>query len=150
MVPTRVLISKSSSPFTKILWWLLRAHRLQLGSPSLTCSIVFSVSEHDPCIYLFFALLQFYSMDIKVHYSAGSLFFVDYETDHQLSARGPSLVVWSRLGDLFVSQNPREFWALVLLNGFQVEHIPLICLVKFQFLAQFPADYLPYTVVLVL
>ena len=78
-----------------------------------------------------FAFLQFHSVvcwDGKVHKFSGfwggglqSLF----------------LVIWLRLGDPFVSQNPREFCA---------SHSPLVRMVKFKFLAQFPVNNLAHTV----
>ena len=55
-------------------------------------------------IICLFALFQFYPVvcqDGKVHYSTGSFYFFCW-----LSL---SLVIWPRLDDLFVSQNPREF-----------------------------------------
>ena len=33
---------------------------------------------------------------------------------------------------------------LILQDGFRVEHIPLVRMVKFQFLAQFPMDHFPH------
>ena len=66
----------------------------------------------------------------KVHYSAGSFFC-------WLSL---GLVIWPRSGALFVSQNPREVCTF-LQDGFQVVHIPLVRIVKFKFLAQFPVDH---------
>ena len=52
------------------------------------------------------------------------------------------LVVWSRLGDLFVSWNLREFSDLILLDGFLFVDIPFGGMVNFQFLTEFPVDYL--------
>ena len=46
------------SPFTS-LWWLFRTHQLQLVSPSLSCSIVFSVLYQGLGIYLSFRFLWF-------------------------------------------------------------------------------------------
>ncbi len=37
---------------------------------------------------------------------------------------------------------PEKFVRLILLNRFWVVHIPFHCMVKFQFLAQLPVDYL--------
>ena len=55
------------------------------------------------------------------------------------------LVVWPRLSDLFVYQNPRE----VLLDGYRVVHISLV-MIKFKFLALFPVDHLPHPVVYII
>ena len=53
------------------------------------------------------------------------------------------LVVWPRFDDLFVSQNLKEFCVSFSRT---VEHFPFVRLVKFQFLAQFPVDYLSHSV----
>ena len=50
-------------------------------------------------------------------------------------------------GDLFVSQNPAEFYACHSLGWILVVHIPFGSMVKFQFLAHFPVDLFPYPVV---
>ena len=45
-------------------------------------------------------------------------------------------VIWLRLDDPSVSQNPREFVHLIFLEWFWVVHIPFICIAKFKLLAQ--------------
>ena len=57
------------------------------------------------------------------------------------------IIVWPRLGDLFVSQNHREVCTSHILDGVWVVHIPFGQMVKFKFLAQFPVDHLPCPVV---
>ena len=47
-------------------------------------------------------------------------------------------------------KTPEEFVCLILLNRFWVEHIPFVCMVKLQFLAQFPVDHFPTQLCLVL
>ena len=83
-----------------ILWWLYRMHWLLLVSPSLSCSIVFSVLFQGPCTYLF-RLLPVLLQNGKVHSSVIFFFF-------KLSL---GLVVWLRFADPFVSWNTREFCA---------------------------------------
>ena len=62
-----------------ILWWVYRACQFQLVSTSLSCSIVFQFSNK---VYLPIALLAFFQFypvvtrKSKIHYSAGSLFFL--------------------------------------------------------------------------
>ena len=42
---------------------------------------------------------------------------------------------------------PKNFVLLIFSEGFQVVHIPFVCMVKFKFLAQFPVDQLPSAIV---
>ena len=65
-----------------------------------------------------------------MYYLAVSLFFLSQ-----------GLVFWPGLGDLFVCQNSREFCA----SNSQGQI--LVCIVKFECLAQFPVDDLPHPVV---
>ena len=89
------------------LWGLFRAHHLQLISPLPSCSILagfFLVLSKSLATYLSFHFLLFYFVVPRNGKMSTirqvSLFFI------WLSL---GLVVWPRLGDLFVSQNPREF-----------------------------------------
>ena len=62
-----------------VLWWLYRAHQLQLVSPSFSCSVVFSRSQARFRYLSLFSLSLFYPMvcqNGKVYYSAGSLFLL--------------------------------------------------------------------------
>ena len=58
-----------------------------------------------------------------------------------------SLIIWPRLSDLFYLKIPENFMCLILLGGFRFAHIPLVRMVKFKLLAQFPVDRLPHLVV---
>ena len=49
--------------------------------------------------------------------------------------------IWSRLDDPFVSKSQRIL-CLIFLDGFWVMQIPLVRMVKFTLLGQFPVDYL--------
>ena len=60
------------------------------------------------------------------------------------------LVFWPGLGDPFISQSPREFYAFHFLERFLFSHKPFVGMMKFQFLVQFPVDYLPQLVGLIL
>ena len=55
-----------------------------------------------------------------------------------------------KLDDLFVSQNPKEFYASFFLDKFWVAHIPRVRMVKFKLLAQFPWITFPIQSCLVL
>ena len=57
------------------------------------------------------------------------------------------LVVWPRLSDLFVSLIPEEVCVTRSSRRIPVCGYTFVRLVKFQFLAQFPVDYLPHPVV---
>ena len=52
IVPTRSLVPVS------IIWWLYQEHQLQLVSPSLSCSIVFSIPKQGPGTYPSFRFLS--------------------------------------------------------------------------------------------
>ena len=57
------------------------------------------------------------------------------------------MVVWPRLGDLFVSQNPREFYAPFSPGRILSCACTIFSMVIFKFLAVFPVDHLPHPVV---
>ena len=105
-----------------ILWWLYRVHQLQLVLPSLSCSIFF-FSYLTRSRYLLSLFSPFYSF---TQWSAGRskstikqvLFFI-YLLIYLFIYFWLSLalVVWPRLDDPFVSQNPvtpDEFFILAL------------------------------------
>ena len=87
-------------------WWLYWVYQLQLVSPSPSYSTVclfFLFSRKIQVLIFLFAFFQVYSVltrDGKVHYSAGSFFFC------LVFLLSLGQVVWPRLGDLYVSQNP--------------------------------------------
>ena len=56
----------------------------------------------------------------------------------------PCLVVRPNCLYLKILEN---FVRLILQNEFRVLHIPLVCMVKFQFFVQLPVDYIPHPVV---
>ena len=127
MVSTRSLISKSSSPSTNPL--------VTVSSAPLTISIPVTFMLHSffqisskvkEFIFLFSQFYPVVSRHGKVHYSAASLFFrlfISIFLFFGLFVFGggcfvfffcwlsQGLVVWPRLGDPFVSQNPKEFCA---------------------------------------
>ena len=106
MVFTRPFIFKTSHPCfkrTNYNWYHRHFHVPLLVFFCFT----FSILSKDPGIYLF---LQFYPMpsrNSKVHYSTGSLFFFLFF----FFWLSPGLVVWLRLDDSFLSQDPREVCA---------------------------------------
>ena len=121
MVSTCPPISKSSSPFTNLLGIVPSAPITISTAVTLIFHSFFLVLRQGLDIISLFAFFYFHSVvcrDSKVHYSAGSrgvvlffglfffLFFVFCGCWLSLS-----LVVWTRLGDPFISQNPREVCA---------------------------------------
>ena len=104
MVSTRPLISKSSRPFNNPSMTLLRAP-ITIG---INVIFMFHSFFQFPCkvevLILLFTFFQFYSVvsrDSKIDNFASSLFswlFLD-------------LIVWARLGDPFVCQNPIGVYA---------------------------------------
>ena len=152
MVSNHPHISKSSSLSTilifpnrpvplPVLWWLYWARRLQLVSPSPLCSIVSSAPKQGPGTYLSLLSLSFtlWSAETARPIIRLVLFCCCWESLGQ--------VVWPRLGVPFVSQNPREFCAFHYPGRIPIFHLPFVRMVKFQFLVQFPVDYLPHPVV---
>ena len=76
-----VLLFPSPPIPVSILYQLYRAHQLQLVSPSSSCFIVFFSSLakfRDLSLFAFFQFCLMVSRNGNVHYSAGSLFLVDY------------------------------------------------------------------------
>ena len=105
IVSTCPLISKSSSPFINPLLTGPRAPITICITVTFVFHGIFSLFTCNVLVLIsLFTFFQFYfvvSQNGKVHYLESSLFF-------WLSQ---GLVVWSRLDDLFVSQNPREICA---------------------------------------
>ena len=116
--------------------WLYWARQLPLVSSLLTRA--FSVLKKGLGTYLLFRFLSVLSCDQPKQQIRQVLFFCWLLL---------SLVVWPRLGDLFVSQNLREICASHFLDGFYIVHIPFVRMVKFKLLALFSVDYLPHSVV---
>ena len=104
----------------------------------------FQLPRKVQVLILLFAFFQFYSVvsqDSKVHDFASSLFFVDF---YKVWLSGQDLVIHLYL------KNPLEFVHLILQDRFWVVHIPFVCMVKFQFLAQFYMDPLAHSVMFIL
>ena len=94
MVSTRPLIFKSSSPFNNPLATIPKAP-ITIGITVTFMFLFFQFPSEFQLLIFLFAFFQFYSMisrESKFSFFCWSL---------------SGLVVWSRLGDLFVSQNPR-------------------------------------------
>ena len=76
----------------------------------------------------------------KIHYSAGSLFFMLLLT---ITRSGRLAEIrWS----FFYIKISEKFVRIILQDWFQVVHIPFFRMVKFQFFAQFRVDHLSYPV----
>ena len=132
-VSTRPLIPKSSCPFTNPLVTVPRA--------PITLSIIVSFMFH--CFFNSLArsrYLYFFSVSFNFSlWSAGTakftilqvLFFFYYKA-------------WSCERDWVIRlyvKIPEEFVRVILQGRCWVVHIPFVCTVKFQFLAQFPVDH---------
>ena len=140
MVSSRPLISECFNPFISLLVTVPRG----LITIGITVTFMFLsfFNSLARSWYLSFFSFSFnfttLSQDSKVHYSAISLFLVDL-----------GLVVWTRLGDPFVSQNP---WSCASCSPGQIldMQIPFGRVARFQFLAQFPVDRLAHVFLLLL
>ena len=119
MVSTYSIISKSSSPCTN-------AFMTAKNAP-ISCSIVSLFCNKVEVLISLFVFFQFYSVTSwngKVPYSTCSLF---------------CLLLFGLVGNLFVSQNPKECCASHFLG--QIMRIPLVRRAKFKLLTQFPEDH---------
>ena len=135
MVSTRPLISKSYFPCTNLLVTVPRV--------PLTIGIIVTSLFHS----LFSSLISSWYL---------SFFTLSFNFTLWSARRAKSmirqvllfcwllqgLVIWPRLGDPFLSQNPDGFAWLILQDRFRVLHVPFVGMVKLQFLAQFFVDYL--------
>ena len=100
-IPPRPLISKISSSCNNPLVTVPRAPVTIVIIVTFIFHSFFQFPSKLQVLIFLFAFLWFYSVvsqDTKVHNSASSLFFVDYYL---------VMVVWPRLGNPFVFQNPR-------------------------------------------
>ena len=106
MFSTRPLVFKSSSLSTN---WLVI-----VPSAPITISITVSFMFHSffsslaRSCYLSLFPLSFSFYPVMSHYSAGSVLFSFFFFFCRLS---PSLIIWTRFGNQFLSPNPREFCA---------------------------------------
>ena len=140
MVSTHPFISKSSSPYTNPFVIVSSAPT----TSGTTVTFVFhscfflvlyqSLGTYPSFRFLLFSLCGLPERQSRL-FGRLSVFFL-LKLD---------LVVWLRLGDPFVSQNPRD--CFIFLNGLWVVHIPIVCMVKYKFLAQFTVNYLSHPVV---
>ena len=103
IVSTHLLISKSSSPCTNLLVTVPRApSRIGITVTFMFHSFFKKFPSKVEVLILLFTFFQFYSVvnrDSRVYNLASSLF----------CCLSLGLVVWLRLGDPFVSQNPMSY-----------------------------------------
>ena len=138
MVSTR-LISKSSCSFAKPLG-IVPSSPITIG---ITVSSIFHsifVFGEDLNIYLSFHLFLIWLCGLLGQQNPlfGTLFLFCW--------LWLGLSVRLRLDVKFVSQNPKECCASHSLDGFWIQRIPLVRMVKFILLAQFPVNQLLYSV----
>ena len=130
----RILLFPSHPVPVPILWWLYRIHRLQLVSPTLLCSVDFS------CYFFLFFSFTFILWSDGTAKSTIRLVLC-------FCWQSLGLVVLPRLGDLFISENSREFCAFYF-PGQILDCAYTICsYIKSILLAQFPVDHLRHPVV---
>ena len=98
-----VLLFPSPPVPLSILWWLYLSCQLQLVSPSLSSSVVF-FSSLARSRYLSLFPLSFSSTLRSVGMAKSTIWQVPFFCWQSLG-----LVVWPRLNDSFVFQNPKEF-----------------------------------------
>ena len=134
MVSTRPRISKSFSLCTNPLLTVLSA--------SITIGITITFIFHS-----------FFSSLARSRYL--SLFSLSFSFTLRLVGTAKSTIrqvlfclltiIWSsHLAEIHLYHKiPKKFVCLILQDGFRVVHIPFVCMVNFQFLAQFPVDHLP-------
>ena len=147
MVSSRPLISNSSSPYTNLLVTVT-------GSPitnSITVIFMFIVffSSLSRSRYLFLFSLSFSCSQWSVATAKStvrqvffSLFFLNFSFRWLMLC----LVAWPKLDDLYLKIQP-NFVHFIFQDGFWVELIQFVRMVKFKFLAKFSVDYHPYPAV---
>ena len=112
---------------------------LKQTKQALSYSKVFQFLSKVLVLMALFAFFQFCSVvcsDGKVHYSAGSLFFL-------LLSLG--LVVWARLDDPFVSQNPRGVSTSHTRGQIPCCAYTICSYCSISIFAQFPVDHLAHS-----
>ena len=126
IVSIRLVISKSSSQWINTLVTVPRAPiTIGIFVAFMLYSFFNSLARYR---YLSFFSVSVVSRNSKVHISTSSLSFVDYYV--WLSGRDKVIRLYLKI--------PEEFVRLIFQGGFWVVRIPFVCMVKFQFLAQFP------------
>ena len=106
-----VFLFPSPPAFVPTLWWLHQEHQLQLVSPSLSCSILFSVAKQGPGTYssfLFLLLLSFTPLEFftSVLADAFSLEFEWHKSPQVSRTRLRILAVLSNAVVWMVSTRP--------------------------------------------
>ena len=138
MVSTCLLISLSTSPYSNSL--------VTVPSAPFTIGIT---------ITFMFLSFQFSSKDLVLISFSLSFNFSLWSVGTAKSAiwqvllfcwLSLGLVVWPRLGELFVSQNHREVCAFHFLGKFSMTLVPFVRMVKFKLLSRFTVDHLPLPV----
>ena len=141
MVSARPFISKSSCPFTNPLLTVPRA------------PITIGING----IFMFHSFFQFIARSTYLSFFSLSFNFTLWSVGTAQSTILQILFfvvdyykVWSSDRDLVIRlylKIPAEFMRLIHLDIFLVVYIPFVHMIKFQFLAQFPADHLAHPVV---
>ena len=138
MISTCPLISLSSSPFTS-----------PLGFPNAPTPVIFMFHSFFCSLarssFLSLFLLSFIFTLWSTRTAKTSIWHVHFSCLLSLG-----LVVWPRLGDLFVSQNPSEVCAFHF-PGWILGYLYTFCSYgQIKIFAQFPVDYLPHIVMSIL
>ena len=142
MVFTCPLISKSSSALNKIPDYCRLTRKLV--SPSSSWTLIFSSLARFSYVSLFSLSFNF------TLWSAGAAtstirqvfcFFFNFVQLHLVWSSGRDSVICLHL------KIQEEYVRIILQNVFWVVNIPLVSMVRFQFLAQFPIDHLTHAVV---
>ena len=97
------------------------------------------------CLFLLFLFSLFFRRDSKIYMPESSLLFffllfVSFVNYHLVWSPGRDQVIRLCL------KIPENFMPLILEDRFRFVHIPYGSMVKFQFLAQFPVNYLSHPV----
>ena len=120
--------------FSKAFGGPFQVYQLQLASPSLSCSIDLLVLWLGPSICLSFGFLLFSLCGLLERQTWLDGKFLSFSSC--LLTLG--LAFCLGLGDLFVYQNLRDFFCCSFYRTDTDLCISLCCMVKYQFLAQFP------------
>ena len=143
-----VFIYPSPPVLLPILWWLYRAHQLQLVTPPLSCSIVFFQFSCRflvlICLFAFFQCYLVVSRNGKVHYSAGSLFLLSITRSGHLAKIRCFVCISKYQRSVWVSFSWTDSWLYInylylwsnlnsLLNSQSITFPTQSCLVLYSF-----------------